>query len=138
MKNSKFVYFARALLILFAIIDNEPLLAESTKLKITGPIRIVYMDDKHLTPIRVNIAGTVLNFPTRPTKVILGRQKIFDVEYVNNDIALSPLMPGTSSNMYVYVLGQRYGFSLSTALLGGDEIILIRDSSEAPLPAAKR
>jgi hypothetical protein len=52
------------------------------------------------------------------------------VEYVENDLAISALKPNSNSNLFVYLEGRRFGFDLRTISVGGDEIILVRDSDD--------
>jgi len=93
--------------------------------------RTVFLSDKktaevYLVPGRT----TILNFPSRPLKVILGNQGLFAVEYVESDLAVSPLRASAKSNLFVYLEGRRFGFDLKTVSQGGDEIIVIRDAAD--------
>lgn len=93
--------------------------------------RTLYLTDKKMEPILVGIGkSTILSFPSRPTKVILGSKGLFAIEYVENDIALAPLTAPAHSNLFVYLEGRRFGFDLRTTGEGGDEIVLIRDAEE--------
>jgi hypothetical protein len=93
--------------------------------------RTIHLNDKKMETIRI-VPGrsVILNFPTRPTKVIIGNQGIFAVEYVENDLAVSAIRSNSNSNLFVYLEGRRFGFDLRTVAIDGDEIILVRDFDE--------
>ena len=93
-------------------------------------VRYLELDDSTIGSIRIHPGGTVISFPVKPTKVILGKNDSFAVEYIANDIALAPLARGAASNLFVYLLGQRYSFSIRVTSNGGDKLILIRDPKE--------
>ncbi len=93
--------------------------------------RTVYLTDKKMQAISVGAGrSTILSFPSKPTKVVLGNQGMFAVEYVENDLAISALRTPASSNLFVYLEGRRFGFELRTTGEGGDQIVLVRDSDE--------
>lgn len=94
--------------------------------------RTVFLTDKKTE--RVSIApgrSVILNFPSRPTKVIVGNKGLFAVEYVENDLAVAALSHPAHSNLFVYLEGRRFGFDLRTTGSGdGDEVLLVRDSED--------
>ena len=93
--------------------------------------RTVYLTDKKME--RVSVApgrSVILNFPSRPTKVIVGNQGLFAVEYVENDLAIAAVRSPAHSNLFVYLEGRRFGFDLRTTSGEGDEILLVRDSED--------
>ena len=96
--------------------------------------RTVYLSETDMAAIRV-VPGrsTILNFPIKPNKVILGNQGMFAVEYVENDLAIAALRGQAHGNLFVYMEGRRFAFDLSTTDAGGDEIILVRDAVEKPV-----
>ena len=73
---------------------------------------------------------TILSFPTKPTKVILGNRGLFAIEYVEADIAIAATSANAHSNLFVYAEGRRYAFDLLTSPQGGDEIVIVRDALE--------
>jgi hypothetical protein len=79
--------------------------------------------------------STVLSFPSKPTKVILGNQGVFAIEYVENDLAVAALAAHSRSNLFVYLEGRRFAFDLVAVPSGGDAIVLVRD---APPDEAKK
>jgi hypothetical protein len=96
--------------------------------------RTLKLTEKQVANIAVTPGKTtVLSFPSRPTKVILGNRGVFAVEYVENDIAIAALSPSAHSNLFVYLEGRRFAFNLSTNSGIGDEIILVRDASETKM-----
>lgn len=96
--------------------------------------RTLKLNEKQVANIAVTPGRTtVLSFPSRPTKVILGNRGVFAVEYVENDIAIAALSPGAHSNLFVYIEGRRFAFNLSTNSGIGDEIILVRDASDTKM-----
>ncbi|MBI2712746.1 MAG: hypothetical protein HYX41_07840 [Bdellovibrio sp.] len=76
--------------------------------------------------------STVLSFPTKPAKVILGNQGVFAIEYVENDLAIAALTQHSHSDLFVYLDGRRFAFDLATVSTGGDTIVLVRDAIEGP------
>jgi hypothetical protein len=102
-----------------------------SSLAVASKARTLYLTDKKMEPIYVGLGkSTILSFPSRPTKVILGSKGMFAIEYVENDIALAALTSPAHSNLFVYLEGRRFGFDLRTTGEGGDEIILVRDADE--------
>ncbi len=114
----------RAILILMvALFSAGPLHAMKAK--------TIILSDKKVAKIRLTPGrSTILSFPMKPTKVILGNSGIFTVEYVENDLALAALMSPARSNMFVYLYGRRFAFDLVTVRKRGDEIIVIRDDKD--------
>lgn len=98
---------------------------------IASKARTVYLTDKKME--RVSVApgrSVILNFPSRPSKVIVGNQGLFAIEYVENDLAIAALRSPAHSNLFVYLEGRRFGFDLRTTAGTGDEILLVRDSED--------
>lgn len=101
-------------------------------------VKTIRLDDRHIATIRVNKNGTVINFPVKPKRVILGRKHSFDIEYIANDVALAALSSSSSSNLFVYLHGRRYAFRLYTAKQGGDEVVLVRDPKDLQIQVEVR
>ncbi len=80
--------------------------------------------------IYVHPGGSVISFPTKPSKVVIGRENQFDVHYIENDVAVVALTPSANANMFVYLLGRRYAFNLLSSPGKGERIILIRDPKD--------
>ncbi len=95
-----------------------------------GQARTVYLSEKTMASVRVTPGrSTILSFPVKPNKVIVGNQGLFAVEYVETDLAIAALRGEARSNLFVYMEGRRFAFDLRTAP-DGDEIILVRDAVE--------
>ena len=111
------------LLIIAALLFNS--------VSFSSQARNVFLSDKKTEPVLIGVGrSSILSFPSKPTKVILGSQGQFAVEYVENDLAIAALKPGAHSNLFVYLEGRRFGFDLRTTSGVGDEIVLIRDSDD--------
>ena len=82
--------------------------------------------------------STILSFPSKPAKVILGNQGVFAVEYVENDLAIAALSGRSHSDLFVYLQGRRFAFDLAVIPAGGDTIVLIRDAVEDPPHSLKQ
>ncbi len=91
---------------------------------------IVRLDNRSVARTPIAVDGTVLDFPIKPSKIILGRKNSFGIEYVESDLAISPLAPSARSHLYVYLEGRRFTFDLSTVMNGGCAIIVVRDSKD--------
>jgi hypothetical protein len=107
-------------------------------LSFAAPARTVYLSESTMATIRV-VPGrsTILSFPVKPNKVILGNQGLFAVEYVENDLAVAALRSEARSNLFVYMEGRRFAFDLRTSPQG-DEIILVRDAVEKEIEKLMR
>ena len=55
--------------------------------------KVLTVKVKETSVVKVVIShrGAVLNFPSKPSKVIVGNSTHFSVEYINNDLVVSPL-----------------------------------------------
>ncbi|MCJ8278313.1 MAG: hypothetical protein MJK18_15855 [Bdellovibrionales bacterium] len=82
--------------------------------------------------IGISHRGAVLNFPTRPTKVVLGNQGAFAIEYINNDLVVSPLRSNSRAHVFVYLEGRRFNLDLYTSIKG-HTLIQIRDSFDSQI-----
>lgn len=93
--------------------------------------RRIYLDDKQTQAVRVGTGhSTILNFPTKASKVVLGNKGTFSVEYIENDLAVTALNHTARSNLFVYLDGRRFGFDLIAGNDTGDEIVIVRDIQE--------
>lgn len=88
------------------------------------------MNSEEIKKVSISMNGTILSFSSRPNKVILGRKGMFAIEYIENDLAITPLRMDSKSNLTVYLEGKRYTFELNAQKTMGYGIILIRDSLE--------
>ena len=75
-------------------------------------VRSVTATDRAITPIYLRLGrSTVLRFHEKPRKVVLGNQNYFNIEFVENDLAIQPT-GGVSTNLFVYGEFHTYGFAL--------------------------
>ena len=96
---------------------------------VTPAAKTLYMKDTDVARVAVALGRTtILSFPTRPSKVVLGNKNLFAVEYIESDLAISALHAQAKSNLVVYLQGRRFTFDVVAAQTGGDEILLIRDA----------
>lgn len=106
-------------------------------------VRMVKLDQTTVARILVSPGrSTILSFPSKPAKVILGNQGVFAVEYVENDLAIAALSGHSHSDLFVYLQGRRFAFDLTAIPVGGDTIVLVRDavqdSAEDQKPELKK
>ena len=95
----------------------------------------LHLQTKSVAKLDISLNGTVLNFPAKPSKVILGRKGSFGIEYVDSDLAISPLSAEAKSNLFVYLDGRRFNFNLIVNTSGGCTLVSVRDSAEAQMQA---
>lgn len=119
-RRSELFFFALILILLLAFTVNA--FAEEVK--------VIRLDEKSIGKVLISTRGTVLNFPIKPSKVILGRAGTFGIEYVENDLAISPLNTAARSNLFVYLFGRRFSFDLMTSSQGGSPVIRVLDAIE--------
>ncbi|MDB5039154.1 MAG: hypothetical protein JWQ35_2682 [Bacteriovoracaceae bacterium] len=89
-------------------------------------VRTVTATERTITPIYLTLGkSTVLRFREKPKKVIVGNKNYFNIEFIENDLAIQPL--GTSTtNLFVYAEDHTYGFSLhSNGNLAADDLIRV-------------
>jgi hypothetical protein len=90
--------------------------------------RVVYLESEDMGKVALRVErATVLNFPTKPEKVICGNKNYFSIEFIENDVVISPIINGARSNLFVYLFGRRFGFDLITSDSDNDEIVVVRD-----------
>jgi hypothetical protein len=109
----------------------------------SGPVRrdVRTVRLSNLSVVALRIApgrSTIVSFPTKPAKVILGNSALFAVEYVENDLAISSIARGQVSNLFVYLEGRRFAFDLvPVPWNSADSIVVVRDQEE-PEPTRKK
>lgn len=102
-------------------------------------MRKVVVDEKSMAEIRLMMGrSTVLHFVEKPTKVIVGRQNYFNIEFTGNDVTIQPLGYVTS-NLFVYGEYHRYGFLLRVGGHGYDDLVEVKwKSTVYSLPDGER
>lgn len=86
-------------------------------------VRTVEATERAITPIYLSLGrSTVLRFRERPKKVVVGNQNYYNVEFIENDLAIQPT--GTvPTNLFVYGESHTYGFSLHVSGAGADDLV---------------
>lgn len=87
----------------------------------------MFLNEQTVGRVAVSPKGVVINFPTKPSKVVLGNSKSFGIEYVEDDLAISPLRSDARSYLYVYVDHRRFSFELVSSP-SGNAIVMVRDA----------
>ena len=96
--------FTKIFLLLYLI---PPVFAESVK--------TIRLCEKRVASIHISPKGSVLDFPAEPEKVVLGTKASFAIEYIRNDLAISPSTLNSKSNLFVYLQGRRFALDLATS-----------------------
>ena len=79
-----------------------------------GGIRTLYVNDENMQAIRLRMGrATVLRFPEKPKKIVIGNQNYYSVEFVDHDLTIQPL-DDVETNLFVYTPYRTYGFILRT------------------------
>ena len=103
-----------------------------------GIVRNLPMDGKAMEVIRLRLGrSTVLRFPSAPTKVIIGNNNYYQLEFVGSDLTIQPrrLIP---TNLFVYTKAQVYGFLLMKGNEGNyDDLVSVRFKSATASQKAK-
>jgi hypothetical protein len=98
------------------------------------PARQVKCEDSRMITIFVRpYLATIVNFPVKPESVIVGGQKLFSIEYIKSDLAITTLSPHAKTNLFVYLMGRRCGFELISSAGRHDSIINVQDPDEPKL-----
>lgn len=90
-------------------------------------VRTLRLKSNVVSTIAISHRGAVLNFPTKPSKVVMGTSGAFAIEYINNDLAISPLRSNARAHVFVYLDGRRFNLDL-VASSSGHTLVQIRDS----------
>jgi hypothetical protein len=102
--------------------------------------RKVYANDKEIKSIYLTLGrSTVLTFNDKPVKVVVGNKNYYNVEYINNHVAIQPL--GTvDTNLFVYTENKRtYALHLKmVSPAGSDDIAHVHWKSSYSFKPKKR
>jgi hypothetical protein len=101
-------------------------------------VRTVKLCEKSVAQAFISPKGTVLDFPAEPEKVILGTKGSFFIEYIRNDLAISPATLGAKSNLFVYLQGRRFALDLSASSTNGATLYFIKDCLDDKIMVKKR
>jgi len=103
-------------------------------------IRTVHVNDSKMQNVRLRMGkATVLRFPEKPKKVVIGNQNYHSVEFIDNDVTIQPL-GDVSTNLFIYTLYHTYGFLLSVChSCAYDDLVYVKWKSKvAPRRRAPR
>ena len=91
-----------------------------------GAVRTLKIDGGQMSPIKLKMGqSTVLRFREKPKKAIVGNQNYYNIEFIDNDLAIQPLGIA-ASNLFVYGENHTYGFILQTSNAGPyDDLVQI-------------
>ena len=84
------------------------------------------LSDNMVATVPISYRGTIITFPTKPIKVIIGNQGAFVIDYIKNDVVISPLTSQSRANVFVYLEGRRFTID-AVAKPSGYAIVQIRD-----------
>ena len=89
-------------------------------------VRTIHLCENTVAVVPISPKGTELDFPSEPQKVMLLTKSSFSVEYIRNDLALAPSTLTSTSHLFVYIEGRRFGFDLVTRA-GSPALYFIKD-----------
>jgi hypothetical protein len=99
-------------------------------------VKTLRLCDDTVAVAAISPKGTVLDFPANPEKVVLGTKNSFSIEYIRNDLAISPSTMNSRSNLFVYLQGRRFTLDLATSP-GGATLYFVRDCEAEKVPGKK-
>ncbi len=101
-------------------------------------VKTIKLRNNTVKKIYLSHRGGVLNFPSKPSKVILGNSSSFAIEYVNSDLVISPLTSNARAHIFVYLGDRRFNLDV-IASSKGSTVIQVRDALEGNIevPYAK-
>ena len=94
-----------------------------------GRVEIIYLDEEQIPTLLISESGTVISFPAKPSKVLFGRSGVFASEYIDSDLALTPLTMGGETHLFVYLVGRRFSLNLKSSA-NAPSLIKVRDVHE--------
>ncbi|MCB0308574.1 MAG: hypothetical protein KDD48_04325 [Bdellovibrionales bacterium] len=88
------------------------LLLYSIQFSQAGHVRTITLDGRNMKTVYLSLGqSTIVRFPEKPNKVIVGNTNFFNVEFVETDVAIQP-KGITNSNLFVYGQERTYGLLL--------------------------
>lgn len=94
-----------------------------------GSVRTIGVNNDSMAPIYLRLGkSTVLRFPDKPRKVVVGNQNYYGLEFIENDLAIQPL-GAVSTNLFVYTERRTYGFILTPGERY-DDLVFVRWKSD--------
>ncbi len=80
--------------------------------------KTIKLCENNVATVSISPRGTALEFPMEPEKVVLGTRSTFGIEYIKNDLTISPATMNSRSNLFVYLQGRRFVLDLVTSPAG--------------------
>ena len=75
-----------------------------------GGVRTIYTNDQRMTKLTLRMGkSTVLRFPSKPIKAVMGNPDLFDVEFIGKDLTLRPKRM-VETNIFIYTKERTFGF----------------------------
>lgn len=89
-------------------------------------VRTLTLDDTKMYPVFLKLGkSTVLRFNERPTKVVIGNKNYFNLEFIENDLAIQPLGV-VNTNIFIYTKPKTYGMMLKVGSGNYDDLVKVR------------
>ena len=95
-------------------------------------VETIKLRDNTVKKIHISHRGGVINFPSKPSKVILGNSRSFAIEYINSDLVVSPLSSNARAHIFVYLNNRRFNLDV-IASRNGSTVVQVRDEFEQSL-----
>ena len=118
---------------LVTLLGIEQVFSKSVRstIKTESQEKSITCDDKSPKTVRISYGRvTVLNFPFRP-KDIVKVNPAFEFKQIKNDLVLTALRIGASSNVVIYLEERRCLFNLKSVTEGGDDLLIVKDPKDA-------
>ena len=99
-------------------------------------VKTIRLCENTVAVVLISPKGTVLDFPGDPEKVVLGTKNSFSIEYIRNDLAISPATLNSRANLFTYLQGRRFSLELSTSA-SAPTLYFIKDCLDQKVPEKK-
>jgi hypothetical protein len=113
------------------------LIALIPRVSAADSVKTIRLCENAVATVLVSARGTVLDFPADPEKVVLGTKGSFAIEYIRNDLAISPATLSSRSNLFVYLQGRRFALDLTTSPSAAT-LYFIKDCPDEKVSEKKR
>lgn len=101
-------------------------------------VKTIKLCENDVAQVFISPRGTALEFPVEPEKVLSGAKGSFSIEYVRNDLNISPLSSNARSNLFVYLQGRRFVLDLIVSPSTNFALYFIKDCREDRKPLGKK
>ena len=90
-------------------------------------VRTLHTNDQRMELVKLKMGkSTLLSFPTRPKKIVVGNPDFFEVEFVNTELTIRP-KGIAKTNMFVYTKRRIYGLLIEVVSGEGyDDLIHVK------------